>query len=333
MEPVQNPRILVTRRVPGDWEAMLRDTGGTLLLPEDPTDRAMPREEFLRKVHGCHGVGSMLTDRWDGEAFDAAGPQLRIIANFAVGYNNIDLGEAARRGVMVGNTPDVLTEATADIAWALLLAAARRLGEGERVVRTGRFHGWGPSDFIGVDLVGRTLGIIGPGRIGRAIARRATGWRMQLVYTHPSRRLDFKDEFHGARHATLEELLRSSDFVSINTPLNEKTRHLIGARELALMKPTAVLVNTSRGPVINENALVEALREKRIFAAGLDVYEEEPKLAEGLTKLENVVLLPHVGSATLEARGGMARIMAENLLAAMEGRRPPHLVAAQGARP
>ncbi|MCX7718033.1 MAG: D-glycerate dehydrogenase [Candidatus Sumerlaeaceae bacterium] len=325
MEAVKNPRVLVTRRLPGDWAARLRAAGAEIVpLPHDE-DIALTREEFLALVAGCHGVGCMLTEVWNAEAFDAAGPQLRIVANYAVGFNNIDLGEAKRRGVVVTNTPDVLTDATADAAWTLLLAAARCAGRGERDVRAGRFQGWGPNDYLGVDLVGKTLGIVGPGRIGTAMARRSRGWDMQVIYSH---RVD-KPEFEaatGGRRVTLETLLRQSDFISLHVPLTAQTRHLIGARELSVMKPTAVLINTARGPVVDEAALVEALRAGRIFAAGLDVYENEPKLADGLAQLENVVLLPHLGSATFRTRATMAEMVADNIVAVLSGRPAPNPV-------
>lgn len=267
----------------------------------------------------------MLTDRMDAEAFDAAGPSFKVVANYAVGFNNIDLKEADARAVSVTNTPDVLTAATADTAWGLLMMAARRLGEAERTVRAGGFHGWGPNDWLGVDIEGKTLGIIGAGRIGTTIARRARGWDMSILYTHRSGKEDF-ERATCARLVGRDELLRQSDFISLSVPLTDSTRHLIGKRELALMKPTAVLINTARGPVIDEAALVQALRNRQIFAAGLDVYEREPELEAGLVELENVVLLPHLGSATIETRSEMALIAARNIIACLKGETPPNLV-------
>jgi glyoxylate reductase len=316
--------VVVTRSVPGDWRLVLEAAGLEVQMAQDG-DAVLPRVPFLHSIAGASAACGMLTDRWDREAFDAAGSRLRVVANFAVGFNNVDLAEATRRGVAVTNTPDVLTEATADTAFGLLIAAARRFGEGERVVRAGGFHGWGPSDFLGVDLVGKTLGIIGAGRIGSAIARRSRGWSMRVVYSHGSGKPEFEQEFSATR-LPLPELLATSDFVSLSVPFTSATRHLIGARELALMKPTAVLINTARGPVVDEVALVRALRERRIFAAGLDVYEEEPKLAPGLMQLENAVLLPHLGSATVETRSAMGRLMAENVVAVLRGGVPPNLV-------
>ena len=285
----------------------------------------MPRAEMLRHIAGADGVLAMLTDKFDAEAFDAAGPQLKIVANYAVGFNNIDTAEATRRGVAVTNTPDVLTAATADIAWALLMAAARRLGESERDLRAGKFHGWGPNDYLGMDMDNKTLGILGPGRIGTVIAKRSVGWNMKVLYTHPKGKADFEKET-GATNVTLDELLRTSDFIVSALPLNPSTKHLIGAPQFELMKRTAVLVSVGRGPVIDEAALVTALRNRRIFAAGLDVYEFEPKLADGLMELDNAVLLPHIGSGTVGARADMAIMAVDNILAAVAGSRPPQLV-------
>jgi len=317
--------VLVTRRLAGDWADRLRAAGAEIVPLPHEEDVPLARPEFLALVAGCHGVGCMLTEVWNRETFEAAGPQLRVVANYAVGYNNIDLAEAKRRGVVVTNTPDVLTDATADAAWTLLLAAARCAGRGERDVRAGRFRGWGPNDYLGVDLVGKTLGIVGAGRIGTAVARRSRGWDMKVIYSHFAGKPDF-EAATGARRVTLDTLLREADFISLHVPLTPDTHHLIGARELAMMKPTAVLVNTARGPVIDEAALVEALRAGRIFAAGLDVYEREPELADGLTELENAVLLPHLGSATFQTRATMAAMMADNLVAVLAGRPAPNPV-------
>lgn len=321
----EKPKVLMTRSAPGPWRQILESAGAAVEVGSGGANKALARDEFLAAIRGCTGVLGMLTDRWDAEAFEAAGPQLRIVANYAVGFNNIDLAEAEKRGVVVTNTPDVLTAATADIAWGLLMAAARRFYESEKCLRNGGFHGWGPNDWIGVDLEGRTLGILGAGRIGTAIARRSMGWNMKVIYSHRSAKPDFEKATGGTR-VEMEQLLREADFISISVPLNAGTKHLIGAKELALMKLTAVLVNTARGAVIDEKALVEALKSRRIFAAGLDVYEEEPKLVPGLAECDNAILLPHVGSSTFDTRDAMSRLAAESVVAVLQGREPRNRV-------
>jgi glyoxylate reductase len=257
----------------------------------------------------------------DDEVMDAAGVDLRVIANMAVGYDNVDVKAAVERGVVVTNTPGVLDETTADVAFMLLLAAARRLGEGERLLRAGRWEWWGPKQLIGRDVWGKRLGIVGLGRIGQAVARRAKGFGMEVLYHNRSRKEEAEREFE-ARYMGLNELLETADFVSIHTPLTPETKHLIGAEELDNMKPEAVLVNTSRGAVVDEAALADALAESRIFAAGLDVYEEEPDVHPKLLELENVVLAPHIGSASVETRDKMAALAAENLAAVLRDEEP-----------
>jgi glyoxylate reductase len=283
----------------------------------------MARAELVERVAACDGLLCMLADRIDAELLDAA-RALKAVANFAVGVDNIDLAAATARGIPVTNTPGVLTDATAELAWALILATARRLVEGDRLVRRGGFTGWAPTLLRGVQLAGATLGLVGAGRIGTATGLRASAFAVRVVYfdRHPSERLDAA----GARRVELDELLRASDIVSLHLPLTHETRHLIGARELALMKPTALLVNTGRGALLDEAALVEALRAKRIAAAGLDVYEHEPALTPSLAELDNVVLLPHLGSATVATRDRMAVMAAESLVAILDGRRPEHAV-------
>ena len=309
-------KILVTREIPEAGLRLLDDFDVTVLHERPPT-----RDELLEALSGASGVLATATEKMDGEAMDAAGDGLRVIANMAVGYDNIDVGAATERGVIVTNTPGVLDETTADVAFMLVLAAARRLGEGERLLRAGKWEWWGPKQLRGLDVWGKTLGIVGMGRIGRAVARRGKGFGMEILYHNRSRNEDAEEEL-GARYVELEDLLRESDFVSIHTPLTDETRHLIGERELDLMAETAVLVNTSRGPVVDEAALAQALREGRIFAAGLDVYEGEPEVHPGLLELENVVLAPHIGSATVETRDRMATLAAENLAAVLRGEQP-----------
>jgi len=313
-------KVLVTREIP---EAGLR-----ILEPFDVTvmhERPPERGELLDAVRGASGVLSTATETMDGEAMDAAGEGLRVIANMAVGYDNVDVAAATERGVVVTNTPGVLDETTADVAFMLLLAAARRLGEGERLLRAGSWEWWGPKQLMGRDVWGKQLGIVGFGRIGQSVARRARGFGMQILYHNRSRKEEAEQEL-GARYLELDELLETADFVSIHTPLTDETSHLIGAAELAKMKPEAVLVNTSRGPVVDEAALGDALAEDRIFAAGLDVYEEEPTVHPKLLELENVVLAPHIGSASVETRDRMAVLAAENLAAVLRGEQPENPV-------
>jgi len=316
---VSRPKIYVTRRIPDEGLDLLRRTAEVDMNPEDAP---LPRAELLARVADCDGVLGLLTDRIDAEFFDAA-PRLKGYANYAVGFDNIDVPEATRRRIPVSNTPDVLTDATAECAWALLFAVARRVVEADGIMRSGAWSGWGPLQFLGAGVTGKTLGIVGAGRIGAAMALMSRGFRMQVVYTTGSgRRNETLDRELGAELVSFDELLRRSDFISIHAPLNEGTRHLFGADAFARMKPSAILVNTGRGPVIDEAALVDALREGRIAGAGLDVYEREPAMAPGLADLDNAVVLPHVGSGTRESRTDMATLAARNLLAMLDGRRP-----------
>ena len=306
-------KILVTREIP---EAGLRllDRFEVAVLSEPPPER----DELLGAVRGANGILSTVTEKIDAEVMDAAGDGLVVISNMAVGYDNIDVEAAKERDIVVTNTPEVLTETTADTAFMLLLAAARRLGEAERLLRSGKWDAWGPKQLIGPDVWGKKLGVIGLGRIGQAMVRRASGFDMEVLY-YDQYRVESAEEELGARYLELDDLLRESDFVSIHIPLMPETRHLISQRELSLMQPTAVLVNTSRGPVVDEGALADALENGRIFAAGLDVYEEEPKVHPKLLGLENVVLAPHIGSASMETRDKMATLAAENVRAVLSG--------------
>ena len=272
---------------------------------------------------GCAGLLTLVRDRVDA-ALMARLPDLRAIANYGVGYDNIDVAEATRRGIVVTNTPDVLTAATADLALALILAVTRRVGEGERLVRSGEPWAWAPDMMLGLELDGATLGIVGMGRIGMAVARRAVGFGMKLIYQSRSPHADANAM--GARRVELDELLRTADVVTLHCALTAETRHLIDAAALGRMKSTAYLVNTARGPVVDEAALAHALREGRIAGAGLDVYEREPAVEPALLELDNVVLLPHLGSATTRARSEMSRVAASNLVAALTGERPPNPV-------
>lgn len=305
--------VLVTRRLADEAMELLARHADVVVPLED---RPIPRDTLLDLAGGVHGILAMLTDRIDEEVLAAAGPQLVVVANHAVGYDNVDIEACERRGVVVTNTPDVLTEATADLAWGLLLAAARRIVEGDRLVRRREPWEWAPAFMLGREVAGSTLGIVGYGRIGQAVARRAAGFRMQvLVHT--------RTPAPGVRRADLATLLAESDAISIHVPLTPQTRGMFGAEALDAMKPTAILVNTSRGGVVDEAALAEALATGRIAAAGLDVYEREPEPHPALLELENVVLAPHLGSATVETRRAMAMLAARNLVAALSGEPPP----------
>jgi glyoxylate reductase len=317
------PPVLITRRLP--QEALDRIAAWCEMTLYDG-EGAMPRERLLAGVAGVAGAITLLTDRVDEEFLDAAGPRLKIVANYAVGFDNIDVEACTRRGVLACNTPEVLTETTADTAFALMMAAARRVAEGDRFIRSGTAWIWGPLMMLGQDVHHATVGIVGFGRIGQALARRARGFAMRVLYHDTARPPAEVERQFGTEYRDLDDLLRESGFVSLHVSLTPQTRHLISAARLALMKPTAVLVNTSRGPVIDEQALARALRQGQIFAAGLDVFEREPEVHPGLLACDNAVLLPHLGSATVTTRLAMADLAADNLLAALEGRRPPALL-------
>ncbi len=314
-------RVFITRPIPEPGPSLVARVAEVVTVSDE--DRPLAVDELCDRVAGSDAVLSMLHDPVDSRVLDAAAG-CKVFANMAVGFNNIDVGAATRRGILVTNTPGVLTEATADLTWALILAVARRVVDGDRAMRAGEFPGWGPMYMLGGDVAGRTLGLIGPGRIATAVAERAAGFRMRVLYR--GRKDSPGLEALGARHVGLDELLGESDFVSLHVPLGPETTHLIDARALAMMKPSAYLINTSRGPVVDEDALVEALRAGRIAGAGLDVYEREPAMAPGLAGCKNAVLLPHLGSATTATRASMSRIAAENVVAVLEGRRPPNLV-------
>lgn len=314
--------VLVTRPLPLEVMDYLR-ARCDVSVPDE--DRPMPREELLRDCVGRRGILAMLTDRIDEEVLDAAGPDLAVVSNYAVGYDNVDVAACTRRGVAVTNTPDVLTDATADMAWALILAASRRVAEGDRLVRSGRPWSWSPGFMVGHDVTGKILGIVGFGRIGRAVAARARGFSMRVLCHSRSRDPQAEREL-GVAFRNLPGLLGESDVVTVHVPLNPETRHLFSASAFRAMKPTAVFVNTSRGPIVDEAALADALASGEIAAAGLDVYEREPEVHPGLLKVENVVLAPHLGSATVETRTAMGMLAAENLVAVLEGRRPNALV-------
>lgn len=310
--------VYVTRMIPQETIDTLRQFHD---VEVNPHDRALTRDELLQQVRGRDAVITLLTDKVDGEVLDAAGPQCKIFANYAVGFNNFDLQAATQRGVIMTNTPGVLDEATATHAWALLLATARRISESERYVRAGQWHGWAPMAFIGQDVDHQTLGIAGLGRIGSKFARKAAAFEMKVIYTNAQREPEFERQY-GATFVDKETLLRESDFLSLHLPLLPETHHYIGAKELALMKPSAILINAARGPLVDEQALVVALRNKVIWGAGLDVFEDEPTLAAGLAELDNVVIVPHIASATITTRLAMGKIASGNVINVLKGEAP-----------
>jgi lactate dehydrogenase-like 2-hydroxyacid dehydrogenase len=309
--------VFVARVIPEEGLDAVRAVCNTDVWEDDLPP---PRDELLRRVAGCDGVLTLLTDRVDDEFLDTAGPQLKVVSNYAVGFDNVDVAACARRRIPVGNTPGVLTETTADLAFALLMAAARRLPEGDRYVRDGNWRTWGPLLLLGPDVHGATIGIVGFGRIGQAVARRAAGFGMTILYHDVHELPDDVTAPLGATYATLDELLEQSDFISLHVNLTEETRHLINVRTLAVMKPTAVLVNTSRGPVIDQIALADALRDGTIWAAALDVTDPEPiPMDDPLVGLDNCLIVPHIASASRATRGRMAAMAAANLVAGVHG--------------
>lgn len=326
-------RVFVTRPIPESGIRMLVDAFGEQSVVVSPNDRVITREELLAGVKGVDALLPILTDTIDAAVMDAAGPQLKIMANYAVGYNNVDVAEATKRGIAVTNTPGVLTETTADLAWSLLMTAARRLGEGERYLRAGRWESWGPQLLLGVDVHGKTLGVYGLGRIGRAMARRGRGFDMRVIYHDAARAREDVERELNAEFVDKPTLLAESDFISIHVPLLSETKYAFGEREFKAMKKTAVLVNSARGPVIDEAALAQALRDGEIFAAGLDVYEDEPAIHPELLKCENAVMAPHLGSATRETRAKMAEMAAGNIVAFFKNGRPENCVNPEVLRP
>lgn len=311
------PIIFVTRIIPRPALDRLAEVFDLRL---NELDRPLTPDELRGGIADADALLCLLTDSVDADLISAA-PRLRVISNYAVGYNNIDVEFATRRGIAVCNTPGVLTESTADLAWALIMSCARRIVESDRFVRAGRFSGWEPMLFLGNDVHAKTLGIVGMGRIGQAVAKRASGFEMRVLYHDPSADPHVLPPSWQA--AELSYLLQNSDFVSLHAPLTPQTRHLISAEQLALMKPTAVLINTARGPIIDESALIAALRERRIAAAGLDVFEAEPHIPPELLALDNAVLLPHIGSASVETRTRMGLLAAENAIAVVTGKDAP----------
>ncbi len=320
---LNRPRVLLTRLLP---HAAIEFLKKYVVLDINTENRTLARKEILEKIGDQDGLISVLTDTIDAEIIEAGG-NLKIISNYAVGYDNIDVLAATKRKIPVTNTPCVLTETTADLTFALLLSVARRIVEADRFVHDGKFKGWEPMLLLGSDIHDKTLGIIGFGRIGKAVARRACGFNMRIIYYELKRLSSDIEMTYGVEYRALDDLLKEADFVSIHTPLTESTYHLIGERELLLMKKTAFLINTSRGPIIDEKALVRALKEKEIAGCALDVFEREPEVKRALLAMHNAILVPHIGSASIDARTKMAMMVVEDVIAVLARKtRPPNIV-------
>lgn len=319
----KKPSILVTSKLPGN---ALEAFGEDYKIKSLAGKRSPDKKELKKLFAKADGAITLLNDPIDGSVL--ADSKVKIVAQYAVGYNNIDIKTASEKSILVANTPDVLTDATADLAWALILSAARRIPEGEKMMRGGKFKGWAPELLLGMDLSHKTMGIVGMGRIGKAVARRALAFGMKIVYTQRKRLLPSEEEPYGARFTDLDTLLKESDVVSLHCPLTEETLHLLNRERLLSMKKGAILINTSRGPIIDEEALAEAL-EIHLFAAGLDVYENEPEVHPELLKMKNAVLLPHIGSAGKETREEMARMAVRNIVAFFDGKIPPNIIPEQ----
>lgn len=320
---MNKPKVFLTRELPAAVMVRLKEVAE---LTCNPKDRVLSKEEIIEGVKGKDALLCLLTDPIDKEVL-SSNPKLKIVANYAVGYNNIDVKAAAEMGIPVSNTPGVLTETSADLAFSLIMAVSRRVVEADAYLRTGQWGGWGPLQFLGPDVFGATLGIVGLGRIGKAVAKRAKGFGMKVQYWNRTRLSEDEEQLEGWEYLSLEELLRTADFVSLHIAYSSDTHHLIGPEELKLMKREAVLINTARGAVVNEKALVAALQEGEIWGAGLDVFEHEPKIEKELLTMKNVVLLPHLGSASFATRTKMGMMAIENILAAWKGNPIPNLVA------
>lgn len=314
-------KIFVTRKIPEPGLNLLKKEHEIEVFPHD---RIPTKEEIIKGLKGKDGLLCLLSDTIDKEIINSE-PNLKMIANYAVGYNNIDMEAATKRDIPVSNTPGILTDTTAEMAWALIFSVARRIVEADSYSRAGKFKGWGPMLMLGQDVTNKTLGIVGAGRIGTAFALKSKGFSMKVLYVDGKTNSILEKEL-GAKKVELQDLLKQSDFISLHVPLLPDTHHLIGEKELCMMKNTAILINTSRGPVIDEKTLVKALKEKWIFGAGLDVYEHEPEINEELKKLKNVVLQPHSASATFETRSKMAVMAAENMLVGLKEEIPPNCV-------
>jgi len=320
---MNKPKIYVTRDQPGTALTELQNLYDVTINPED---HPVPKHVLIEEVNGISGIIACVGDRIDGEVMDASGGTLQAVCNAIVGFDNIDLIAATERGIYVTNTPGVLTETVADLTFGLILSAARNIASADRYIRTGKWHGWGPKQFLGVDVYGKTLGIVGLGRIGYAVAKRAQGFNMELLFYDVIRNPE-QEQKYGLTFTPLDTLLQKSDFVSIHVPLLPQTRHFISERELNLMKNTAFLVNTSRGPVVNEKALIKALQTGKIRGAGIDVWDPEPPQGTNpLLIMDNVVVLPHIASASIETRSLMIQMAINNLKCTLQGKIPPNLV-------
>ncbi|HSU72487.1 MAG TPA: D-glycerate dehydrogenase [Candidatus Binatia bacterium] len=315
------PKVFVTRKIPGEGIALLQQRCDVKVAPQNAP---ISRKELLKGAKWADALLTLLTDKIDAEVMDA-NPNLKIIANYAVGYDNIAIPEATKRGIPVTNTPGVLTESVAEHAVALMLAVGKRLLEADPFLRAGKYKSWDPFLLLGTEFDGKTVGVVGTGRIGSVFVKVARAMNMNVLYNDVNRNAEMEQQFQ-AQYVDLDTLLKQSDVVSIHVPLLPTTRHLIDANKLKLMKKTAILINTSRGPIVDEKALVAALKKNQIRGAGLDVFEFEPKLAPGLAKLKNVVVTPHIASATEEARNEMSKLAAKNILAVLSGEIPPALV-------
>lgn len=321
------PKVFVTRRIPEAGVKKLQGAGYQVEV--NPEDRVLKKEELVSQLKKgkYDAVLALLTDKLDAEVFEAAKQSVKIFANMAVGFDNVDAAAAKKAGIMIANTPGVLTDTVAEHTFALMLAIAHRVSEGDRFSRAGKYHGWEPILLLGTDVSKKTLGILGLGRIGSRVAHHAAkGFEMKVLYYDVKRNEDFEKEFSAEFRPTVEEVLKEADFVSIHVPLLTTTHHLINSDRLRLMKPTSYLINTSRGPVVDEKALAAALKKGVIKGAAIDVFENEPKIEPGLLELENVILTPHIASATEETRAKMAELAAENIIAALSGQTPPNLV-------
>ena len=320
-------KIYITRMIPESGINLLKNKGYDVVI--NPEDKVLTKEELITALKGKNydAVLCLLTDKIDADVFEAAGPQCKIFANYAVGFDNIDLKTAKEKGIMITNTPDVLTETVAEHTFALMLAIAHRIAESDRFTRAGKYKGWAPMLLLGDDFSSKTLGIVGLGRIGTRVAKHAKdGFDAKIIYYDIKRNEEFEKEFSAEYKKNIEDLLRKADFVSLHVPLLDSTRHFINEARLKIMRPTAYLINTSRGPVIDEQALTNALKNKTIKGAAIDVFENEPELTPGLAELENIILTPHIASATEKTRGKMSELAAENIIAALEGKTPPNLV-------